>query len=257
MMTALTAAEVSESARAFLAAVSVAPEVRELRPDYRVLMMVAEGLEPGLPDQISDELLARAEVRARITLGGRVPEDVPQVADWRAAYRAFGAKPQRTRPSVEALLRRLNAGLPRIDRLTDAYNAVSIANLVPVGGEDLDQYQGPARLVRATGDEDFDTVAHGEPTVEHPRPGEVIWRDDAGVTCRQWNWRQCTRTRITPTTTKAVFIIDALATLGRSGLTAAGNDLASSLIRLSPRAVIASRLIAADQPATSSRTPTC
>ena len=35
-----------------------------------------------------------------------------------------------------------------IDRLTDAYNAVSIANLVPVGGEDLDWYQGPARLAR-------------------------------------------------------------------------------------------------------------
>ena len=186
-MTPLTEAEVSDSARAFLEAVSVAPEVFELRPDYRVMVMVAEGLEPGPPDQISDELLSRAETRARITLGGRAPEDVPQVADWRAAYRAFGAKPQRTRPSVEALLRRLDAGLHRIDRLTDAYNAVSIANLVPVGGEDLDQYQGPARLVRAAGDEDFGTTAHGEPAIEHPKPGEVIWRDDAGVTCRQWN----------------------------------------------------------------------
>jgi hypothetical protein len=55
-MTALTAAEVSEGARAFLAAVSVAPEVLELRPDYRVLVMVAEGLEPGSPDEISGEL---------------------------------------------------------------------------------------------------------------------------------------------------------------------------------------------------------
>jgi DNA/RNA-binding domain of Phe-tRNA-synthetase-like protein len=210
--------------------------------------MVAEGLEPGMPDQVSDELLARAETRARIALDGRAPEDVPQVADWRAAYRAFGAKPQRTRPSVEALLRRLDAGLPRIDRLTDAYNAVSIANLVPVGGEDLDQYQGLARLVRAVGDEDFDAVAHGEPAVEHPRPGEVIWRDDAGVTCRQWNWRQCTRTRITPATTNAVFIIDGLAALGLHGLTAAAGDLAGSLMRLSPRAAIASRLISPDQP---------
>ena len=197
MITLLTAAEASESARAFLAAAVVAPEVFELRPDYRVLVMAAEGLEPGPPDQVSDELLARAETRARTALDGRAPEDVPQVADWRDAYRAFGAKPQRTRPSVEALLRRLDAGLPRIDRLTDAYNAVSIANLVPVGGEDLDRYQGPARLVRAAGDEDFGTTAHGEPATEHPRPGEVIWRDDAGVTCRQWNWRQCTRTRIT------------------------------------------------------------
>jgi DNA/RNA-binding domain of Phe-tRNA-synthetase-like protein len=250
----LTPAEVSHSARAFLAAVSVAHEVLELRPDYRVVVMVAEGLEPGAPDEISDELLAQAEIRARTTLDGRAPEDVPQVADWRAAYRAFGAKPQRTRPSVEALLRRLDVGLPRIDRLTDAYNAVSIANLVPVGGEDLDHYQGPARLVRATGDENFDTVAHGEPAVEHPKPGEVIWRDDAGVTCRQWNWRQCTRTRITPATTNAIFIIDGLAALGPDGLTAAGKDLASSLMRLSPQAAIATRLIAADQTRAGRRT---
>ncbi|MBO0770328.1 MAG: hypothetical protein J2P35_02605, partial [Actinobacteria bacterium] len=58
----------------------------------------------------------------------------------------------------------------------------------------------------------------------------------------------CTRTRITPATTSAVFIIDGLAALGPDGLAAAGNDLASSLLRLSPQAVIASRLIAADQP---------
>ena len=245
MITLLTAGEVSESAHAFLAAVSVAPEVLELRPDYRVLVMTAEGLEPGPPDQASEDLLAAAEARARTALGGRAPEDVPEVADWRDAYRAFGAKPQRTRPSVEALLRRLDAGLPRIDRLTDAYNAVSVAHLVPVGGEDLDQYQGAARLARAAGDEEFGTVAHGEPAVEHPKPGEVIWRDDAGVTCRCWNWRQCFRTRITPATTNAVFIIDGLAALGHDGLAAAGDDLASSLIGLSPKAAIASRLIAA------------
>jgi DNA/RNA-binding domain of Phe-tRNA-synthetase-like protein len=245
MITLPTAAGASESARAFLAAVSVAPEVLELRPDYRVLVLTAEGLEPGPPDQASEELLARAETRARAALGGRAPEDVPQVADWRDAYRAFGAKPQRTRPSVEALLRRLDGGLPRIDRLTDAYNAVSIAHLVPVGGEDLDRYQGAARLVRAAGDEDFGTVAHGEPAVEHPKPGEVTWRDEAGVTCRCWNWRQCFRTRITPATTSAVFIIDGLAALGHDGLAAAGDELASSLCRLSPRAVIASRLITA------------
>jgi len=245
VITLLTAGEVSESARAFLAAVSVAPEVLELRPDYRVLVMTAEGLEPGPPDQANEDLLAAAEARARTALDGRAPEDVPEVADWRDAYRAFGAKPQRTRPSVEALLRRLDGGLPRIDRITDAYNAVSVAHLVPVGGEDLDQYQGAARLARAIGDEEFRTVAHGEPAVEHPKPGEVIWRDDAGVTCRCWNWRQCFRTRITSATTNAVFIIDGLAALGHDGLVAAGDELASSLSCLSPKAAIASRLITA------------
>jgi B3/4 domain-containing protein len=56
---------------------------------------------------------------------------------WRLPYQAFGAKPKRTRPSVEALLRRVEGGLPRIDRLTDIYNAISVRHLLPVGGEDL------------------------------------------------------------------------------------------------------------------------
>jgi hypothetical protein len=111
-MTLLTRAEVSERARAFLEGVGVASEVLELRPDYRVLVMVAEGLMPGSPDETSEELLARAQTRPRLALDGRAPENVPQVADWRDAYRAFGAKPQRTRPSVEALLRAWTAVCP-------------------------------------------------------------------------------------------------------------------------------------------------
>ena len=107
-------------------------------------------------------------------LAGRAPEELEHLAQWREAYRAFGAKPQRTRPSVEALLRRLGAGLPRVDRITDAYNAVSVAHLLPVGGEARDAYVGPARLVRAAGDEPFDTTDSGAAVIEHPEVGEVV-----------------------------------------------------------------------------------
>jgi DNA/RNA-binding domain of Phe-tRNA-synthetase-like protein len=229
--------------RAWLAAAQVAGEVRALRPDYAALLITADGLQPGPSDEASEAILAAAEQRAVERLAGSRPEDLPQVAQWREAFRGFGAKPQRTRPSVEALLRRVGTGLPRIDRITDAYNAVSVALLLPVGGEDLARYAGPARLVRAGGGEDFDTFADGQPAVEHPEPGEVIWRDDRGVTCRRWNWRQCARTRITATTTTAVFILDGLAALGPGGLHAAAAELTESLARLSPRARFASRLI--------------
>ncbi|MBG6067005.1 hypothetical protein [Micromonospora ureilytica] len=43
----------------------------------------------------------------------------------------FGAKPQRTRNRLEALLRRMAAGLPRVNRITDVYNAVSITHGIP------------------------------------------------------------------------------------------------------------------------------
>jgi DNA/RNA-binding domain of Phe-tRNA-synthetase-like protein len=231
--------------RAWLAGATVDDAVFELRPDYRAVLLTADGLRGGPSDAVSERILADAEATARRQLDGHKPEQLPHPAAWREAYRAFGAKPQRTRPSVEALLRRLDPdGLPRIDRITDAYNAVSIAHLLPVGGEDRAAYAGPARLVRADGGEPFDTTAGGEPAVEHPEPGEVVWRDDAGVTCRRWNWRQGSRTRITTATTSAVFILDTLDPLTDDDVSAAAADaLTGALLALSPDAVVHRRLL--------------
>jgi DNA/RNA-binding domain of Phe-tRNA-synthetase-like protein len=235
----------TEDPRAWLAAAVVDPAVADLRPDYRAVLLAADGLRGGPSDTDSERLLADAEATARRVLDGRPPEQLPHPAAWREAYRAFGAKPQRTRPSVEALLRRLDPdGLPRIDRITDAYNAVSIAHLLPIGGEDRAAYAGAARLVRAEGSEPFDTTAGGEPVVEHPEAGEIVWRDDAGVTCRRWNWRQCARTRITTGTTSAVFILDALDPVTDDELSAAADALTEALLALSPGATGHRRLIA-------------
>ena len=138
--------------RGWLAAASVDPAVFALRPDYRALLVAADGLRGVPSDEVSEGILADAEATARTSLAGQAPEQLPHLAAWREAYRAFGAKPQRTRPSVEALLRRVEPdGLPRIDRITDVYNAVSIAHLLPLGVEDRAAYVGPPRLVRADG----------------------------------------------------------------------------------------------------------
>lgn len=127
-------------------------------------------------------------------------------------------------------------------RVDDAVRALQpdYRAVLPVGGEDLDAYAGPMRLVRAAGDEPFDTTAGGEPVVEHPEPGEVVWRDDAGVTCRRWNWRQCTRTRLTTTTTRAVLVVD---TLTGADPEAAGAALAEALAATSPAARIRARVL--------------
>ena len=228
---------------AILAAAAVDPAVRELRPDYTAVLVVADGLPGGPSDNASDAWLREAERAAVARLGGGLPEERPHVAQWREAYRAFGAKPQRTRNSLEALLRRAADGLPRIDRLTDLYNAVSVLHEVPVGGEDLARYVGAARLIRATGQEPFETTADGEPIIEHPEPGEVVWTDDAGVTCRRWNWRQCTRTRLTPRRPRALFIVDALGPDAASVATAAADDLERRLRGLGAGVTTARRVL--------------
>ena len=227
----------------FLAGAHVDAAVLGLRPDYRALLVAVDGIVPGPSDQGSDALLQAAEAAAREALGGGPAEQLPHVAAWREAYRAFGAKPQRTRNSLEALLRRAASGLPRVNRLTDLYNAVSVLHQIPVGGEDLTRYTGPPRLIRAAGDEAFDTVADGIAVTEHPEAGEVVWCDDAGVTCRRWNWRQARRTQLRENTTTALFILDALHPVAGQALHAAADDLLARLDRLGPDIRSARRLI--------------
>ncbi len=192
--------------------VEVDPRIHELRPDFVVSVVRARGLINGPSDSFSTSLLRRAEAIAREALAGADPAAAPHVAAWREAYRAFGAKSERTPSSVESLLRRVvnGDGLPAINRLVDLYNAVSVEFGLPVGGEDLASIVGPSRLTIAAGTEPFDTVRAGERIVERPAAGEVVWVDDSGVTCRRWNWRQCVRTRLTEESTDALFVLERL-----------------------------------------------
>jgi DNA/RNA-binding domain of Phe-tRNA-synthetase-like protein len=228
----------------FLTGARIDDTVFALRPDYRAMLVAVDGIIPGPSDQASGALLAAAEEAARRATSERRVEEFAHVAAWREAYRAFGAKPQRTRNSVEALLRRAPSGLPRVYRLTDVYNAVSVLHEIPVGGEDLSHYIGAPRLVRASGAETFDTIADGAMVTERPDPGEVVWCDDVGVTCRRWNWRQARRTQLSDDTTTALFILDALGPMTNEALHAAGDDLIAHLAQLGPDVHVARRVIA-------------
>ena len=187
-------------------------------PGYRAGVVVAIGLRNG--SSVPVDVLA-------------APLDHPHLAAWREAFRAFGAK--RYRCSAEALIARID-DFPRINRLVDLYNAVSVRWAVPVGGEDLDGVVGPVRLVFASGGEPFDG---GDP----PRAGEVVWADEAGVTCRRWNWRQGVRTRLTVDTRRAYFLFDALPELDDASLAAAMDDLCERLREASPGVQLEKRVV--------------
>lgn len=218
-----------------LGQVIVDEAVLALRPDFVVLAIRISGIVNGPPTPESAAWLDRAEAAARRTGA----EGHPHVAAWRDAYRAFGAKPQRTPSSVEALTERARkGGLPRVNWLVDLYNAISVEHALPVGGEDASRFEGDLRLIRAAGDEPFDTTRDGAAVIEQPAPGEVVWADPAGVTCRRWNWRQGTRTRLTVESTDALFLLERLEPLSRAGLSAAGEALVDAIVARCPEAVV-------------------
>lgn len=214
---------------------SVDPAVRALRPDFAVLALAVTGLENGPGDAASDALLTAAEASTR----DADTQTPAHVTAWQDAFRAFGAKPQRTSSSVEALWRRaLGPGLPRVNWLVDVYNAVSVRHVLPVGGEDLSRFVGPIRLVRALGTERFDTTRDGVTTNDPPAAGEVVWADDLGVTCRRWNWRQGTRTRLTESSTSALFLLERLAPMTLEALDAAGDALVAVIRTRTPDVIV-------------------
>ena len=89
--------------------VHVCPQITAAWPDYRVAVVVAEGVRNGPSDAASARLLADAEGAAR-QLGLERPADDPRIATWRRAFSEFGSKPSRYPCSAESLLARMLKG---------------------------------------------------------------------------------------------------------------------------------------------------
>lgn len=146
---------------------------------------------------------------------------------WRQAYKTFGSDPHQYRCSAESLVRRVLRGdsLPRINTLVDLYNYISLKYVIPVGGEDIDVIRGNLQLTFADGSEPF-TRLNGIEN-ESPTEGEVVYKDDEGVVCRRWNWREAERTKLTEHTKNAIIVLDALAPIGQATIKEALHELAS------------------------------
>lgn len=225
----------------FLDSCAVSADVWKAHPDYVAMLVVVEGIKGGASDDRSEALLLEAEASAAELLAAMPIEEVPEVQAWREKFLSFGVKPRVAKSSFEALLKRCATGMPRVDLLTDAYNAISVINLVPIGGEDLDAYQGPAQLVVADGTEAFDTRENGEVVNAAPEAGEIVWRDDAGVTCRRWNWRQCVRTHLTDSTSTALFIFDGVGEGAKERVESAASQLTETFSAWWPGVTVTSR----------------
>lgn len=156
----------------------------------------------------------------------------PFIASWRDMYRSFGTKAGDYRPSAEALARRAlkEGALPRINAAVDAYNAVSVKYLVPMGGFDLDLVRGDIVLRCSEGGEEFTPL--GPAAAEETYPGEVVYADDARILTRRWNYRDSEETKITVDTVNVAMFVDGSPAIPKAIVENALKDL-EELLRVS------------------------
>ncbi|KOX11135.1 B3/4 domain-containing protein [Streptomyces sp. NRRL B-3648] len=189
----------------------IAPAVADAFPGTLIALVTATGLRGHEPWPHTAAALAELERQQADGTWQPADETDPRIDAWHTAYRAFGTNPRRVRPSVDALGRRLakKGSLPRINPAVDSYNAVSVRHGLPAGAFDLDRVSGDVDIRYADGTESFTPL--GEPgTVEHPRPGEIIYADAAGVLTRHWNHRDAHRTRVTADSARVAFVLETL-----------------------------------------------
>ena len=110
-------------------------------------LLEAEAVVLGsLPSEFDRE---RDQVTARLTarFAGKQPADIPGVAETRALFHQLDLDPTKTRPSSEALLRRVlqGKGLPQVNAAVDVCNLCSLEDQIPLGLYERDLVRGTVR----------------------------------------------------------------------------------------------------------------
>jgi DNA/RNA-binding domain of Phe-tRNA-synthetase-like protein len=156
--------------------------VLDIDPEIRPLVTVGLVEAPevrvgGAGIHLTAEIAALCG-RSVAVFAGRQPADIEGLAPARRLYRAFGIDPTSTRPSSEALLRRILQGkpFPTINAAVDVCNLCSASFLLPIGLYDTARVSGPVTLRRGRSGESYPGIRKDTVNVE----GRPVLVDDLG-----------------------------------------------------------------------------
>jgi DNA/RNA-binding domain of Phe-tRNA-synthetase-like protein len=194
-------------------------------PALRIAVVTATGLDIPAERPVALEAeIGAIEAGAAARFAEVAMPDIPGVQVWREAYKAFGIRKTSYRCSVERLIRKAvrDGALARINPFVDAYNAVSLKHVFPLGADDLDHVSGDICFREARDGDSFLALGEENAANDPPKPGEIVYADAEKVLCRRWNWHQDARSPVTPATRRAVVTVQ---NLGPGDLDAAVADL--------------------------------
>lgn len=143
-----------------------------------------------------DQLMADAEARVR----AHPPAETAAV---RTMYKRVGLDPTKTRPSNEALLRRVKKGLPlpRVNAMVDVVNWCSAELQLPYGLYDLAHVSGDVTLRLGRDGEEYDGIRKDTVHVG----GRLALVDDKGPFGNPTS--DSARTMVTPATREALVVV--------------------------------------------------
>ena len=159
------------------------------------------------------------ELRSRINIDKESLKDNPIIRALRDFYWSIGIDPTKTRPSSEALVRRLlnSNSIPKINNVIDAGNIASIETLIPIGIYDLDKIKGSIVLRHAKDGEEFMDLANKRHVLD---ANKIVLADELGV-IHLFPFRDSDRTKVTSNTSNVLIVACGVEGIDRGLLTKA------------------------------------
>jgi DNA/RNA-binding domain of Phe-tRNA-synthetase-like protein len=119
-----------------------------LRGTLALGQLEAEGASPADPGAEFAAERDRLTSHLAANYTGKQPADIPGVAETRAMFHRLDIDPTKTRPSSEALLRRVlqGKGMPEVNAIVDVCNLCSLEHQLPLGLYDRDLVRGSVRV---------------------------------------------------------------------------------------------------------------
>ncbi len=189
--------------------VSIDEDVKSKFPGIKTGYVVLENVKVQKNNKDLEEL--KSDINKIVQSKYASTSDIKKSANiegFREIYKGFGVDPNSHLNSSESLLRRVvsGKGLYNINTVVDTYNVTSVEFEAPMAAYDLNQVQGKISLRFAKDGDQITKILETEPT--SVESGSLVYSDDKGVTCMDFNYRDSDRTKITENANKIIVFVD-------------------------------------------------
>ena len=137
--------------------IKLSEEIIEKIPNFKVGIIVYKNITVAESPQMIRGRLQLFQESIYFDLENKNVTELSGIQEWRNIFKIYGKDPNRYRPSVEALYRRVQKQnfLSSIQSATDINNFFSLQYQVPIGIYDLDNLNGAISIRLGTEEEEY------------------------------------------------------------------------------------------------------
>ncbi|GKW47728.1 B3/4 domain-containing protein [Planococcus sp. NCCP-2050] len=139
---------------------SIDPHIKEILPDFKIGIIHYNNITVSDSPQMLKGRLQLFQEQLYFDLDEKELTDFPGLLEWKLAWKALGADPNRYRHSAEALFRRIKKQnyLKPVHSGVDMNNFLSLQYEIPLGLYDEDKISGDVEITLGTDQDQYEGI---------------------------------------------------------------------------------------------------